>query len=73
MKRNMGTVDRAIRIVLAIVFAILIITGVIKGIGAIIVLSVFAFVFALTGIIGFSPTYTLIGIHTLRTKSGPDN
>jgi len=72
MKGNMGTVDRMIRAVLAIAFAIFIITGVIKGIGAII-LGVFAFVFALTSILGFCPIYRLLGIHTLRTKSGADD
>jgi len=72
MKKNAGTLDRIIRIILAIFFAVLIFTGIVNGIGAIII-GVFILIFIFTGITGFCPVYTLVGIHTLRTKSGPDD
>ena len=71
MKKNMGTVDRVIRIVIALTLGILVLTGILKGIAAII-LSILAVVFILTSIIGFCPLYTLVGIHTLRCKVSDD-
>ena len=56
MKKNMGTIDRIIRILLAIVVIILYITGSITGIAAII-LGILAFVFIVTSLIGFCPLY----------------
>jgi hypothetical protein len=71
MKKNMGTTDRVIRIIIALVLGVLVFTGVLKGIVAII-LSVLAVVFVLTSIIGFCPIYTLFGIHTLRCRISND-
>jgi len=45
----MGTVDKMIRIILSVIFVILITTGVIKGIGAI-VLGLLSFFLIFTGI-----------------------
>ena len=56
MKKNMGTVDRVIRIVLAIVVIVLYLTGNITGIAAII-LGILALVFIVTSLIGFCPLY----------------
>jgi len=67
----MGTIDRMIRGIVAIVFAVLIFTGVVKGVG-LIVLAVFGIYFLLTVVFGFCPLYTIVGLHTLRTKSGND-
>ncbi len=50
-EKNMGTVDRGIRIALAIIVAILYFTGKISGIAAII-LGVFAIVFVITSMVG---------------------
>lgn len=71
MKKNIGTIDRLVRIFLAVVFYVLIFTKVFFGAGAIIT-GILGGVFLLTGIFGFCPTYTLFGLHTLRTKSGVD-
>ena len=56
MKKNMGTVDRAIRILLAVFVLILYLTGNITGLAAAI-LGVIALVFVVTSIIGFCPLY----------------
>lgn len=65
MTKNVGTVDRIVRIVLALAIAILIFTGVLSGTLAII-LGVLAAVFLLTGIIGFCPLYTLFKLSTAK-------
>ena len=65
MKKNMGTVDRGIRLVLAIVVAILYFTGKISGIVAI-VLGILALVFVITSLVGHCPAYTPLGIKTFK-------
>ena len=67
MKQNMGTIDRVIRTVLALVVAILYFTKNISGLAAII-LGIFAIVFLLTSIVGFCPLYTVLGIRTTKKK-----
>lgn len=67
----MGSTDRFIRIFVAIVIAVLIFTGLLKGLAAV-VPGIFALLFFFTGIFGFCPLYIIFGLHTLRTKSGPD-
>ena len=64
MKKNMGTIDRIIRILLAIVVVILYMTGSVTGIAAII-LGILAFVFILTSLIGFCPLYVPLKISTI--------
>ena len=67
MKSNMGSADKAIRIVLAIVFAGLYITQLVEGtIG--VVLLVLGGIFLLTSIISFCPLYTILGINTCEKK-----
>ena len=68
MKPNMGTTDRIIRILAAVVIAILYLTNVISGTTGIILLVVAA-VFALTSLVSFCPLYPVIGMHTNKTKS----
>jgi hypothetical protein len=64
MKKNMGTIDRVIRVLLAIVVIVLYLTGVISGIAAII-LGIFALIFIVTSAVGFCPLYALIKISTI--------
>jgi len=64
MKKNMGTIDRIIRILLAIVVIILYITGSITGFAAII-LGILAIVFIITSMIGFCPLYVPFNISTI--------
>lgn len=63
MKKNMGSTDRLIRTVLAIIIAILYFTNVVTGTLGIVLL-VLAVVFALTSLISFCPLYPIFGINT---------
>jgi hypothetical protein len=67
MKANMGTADKVIRVLIALVIGVLIYTNVLTGTLAI-VLGVLSIVFALTSLISFCPLYTLFGIKTCKTK-----
>lgn len=67
MKSNLGTTDRVLRVLVAVVIAVLYGTGVISGTIAI-VLSILAVVFVLTSAINFCPLYTVFGISTLKVK-----
>lgn len=67
MKKNMGKIDKIIRICLAILFAVLIFTGILEGVISII-LGIFAIIFLITSAIGFCPLYILIGISTCKIK-----
>lgn len=63
MKKNMGTIDRVIRVLIAAVVAALYFTNVITGTTAIILL-VLSGVFILTSLIGTCPLYLPFGINT---------
>lgn len=67
MKKNMGTVDRVIRILLAVVVAILYSTNQISGTLAII-LGLFAVIFVLTSFIGFCPLYVPFKLSTKKAE-----
>ena len=67
MKKNMGTADKAIRILIAVVIAALYFTNVISGTLAII-LGILAVVFVLTSFISFCPLYLPFGINTSKRK-----
>jgi hypothetical protein len=63
MTRNMGTVDKIIRIVLGAVFIALWLMGMTKGVLAII-LGIVGVVFILTSVVSFCPLYALFGMRT---------
>ena len=65
MVKNMGTVDRIVRIALAVVVAILYFTGAISGVAAII-LGIFALIFVVTSFVGFCPLYVLFKFSTRK-------
>ena len=65
MKQNMGTVDRVVRVVVAVIIAVLWFTNVISGALAII-LGLLAMVFLATSIIGFCPLYVPLKISTRK-------
>ncbi|WP_374362453.1 DUF2892 domain-containing protein [Cloacibacterium sp.] len=67
MKTNMGTLDKTIRIIIAIIIGYLYYNGTISGTLGII-LMVFAAIFLLTSIISFCPLYTIFGIKTCKKK-----
>ena len=63
MKKNIGTIDRVIRILIAAVIAILYFTNVITGIVGIVLLGLGG-VFVLTSLVGICPLYLPVGINT---------
>jgi hypothetical protein len=67
MKANMGSTDRIIRVILAVVMAALYFTGTVSGTLGI-VLMVAAAIFALTSLVSFCPLYPILGINTCNTK-----
>ena len=69
MTKNMGSVDRGIRIVVACVIAVLYFTQVISGVLAI-VLGIFAVLFVVTGIVGFCPGYLPFKFSTRKPAAG---
>jgi len=69
MKKNMGNADRAIRVIIAVLIAVLYFTNVISGTVGLILL-ILAGVFVLTSLISFCPLYTLVGVNTCPVKKG---
>jgi hypothetical protein len=67
MKKNMGTADRVIRVLLAIVVAVLYFTDQISGTVAII-LGLFALIFLLTSLISFCPLYVPFKFSTKKAE-----
>ena len=68
MTKNMGTIDRAIRTIIAITIGVLYFTGQISGLAAII-LGVLAVIFLLTSLVGSCPLYLPFGLST-QQKGG---
>lgn len=67
MKKNMGTTDRMIRIIVAVIIGILYYSGFISGTLAIVLL-VLGGIFLLTSFVNFCPLYVPFGITTLKSK-----
>jgi amino acid transporter len=68
MKKNMGSIDRTVRVIAAIVIGILYFTGQITGTASII-LGILAIIFVLTSIVGLCPLYILLKLSTLKKKA----
>jgi hypothetical protein len=67
MKKNMGTIDKMLRILVAAIIVVLFFLGVIEGTLAIVLL-VFAGIFVLTSLISVCPLYPLVGMDTTKKK-----
>jgi hypothetical protein len=63
MKKNMGTIDRVIRVLIAVVFSVLFFTRVVTGVPGIILL-VLGVIFLLTSVVSFCPLYLPFGLST---------
>ena len=63
MKKNMGTIDKVIRVLVAVVILVLYFTHVISGTLAVILL-ILAAVFVVTSLLGLCPLYLLFGLST---------
>jgi uncharacterized membrane protein len=67
MKKNMGTIDKAIRILVAVVVVVLYFTHVISGVLAIILLALSA-IFVVTSLLSFCPLYLPFGLSTRKKE-----
>jgi len=71
MKRNMGTIDKSIRILFAAAVAVLYFAGAINGTAAI-VLGGLAAIMVVTSLVGFCPLYVPMGLSTRKKElEGP--
>lgn len=67
MKKNMGTLDRVFRVIVAAIIAALYFTGTLTGTLGLVLL-VLAGVFVATSLVSFCPLYTLFGLNTCPVK-----
>jgi hypothetical protein len=67
MKKNMGTADKIMRVLIAAIVGVLYFTGIISGTLGMVLL-VLAGVFVLTSLISFCPLYAPFGIKTCPIK-----
>jgi len=67
MKKNMGSIDKVIRILVAVVVVVLWLTNVISGTLAIILLA-FSAIFIVTSFLSFCPLYLPLGLSTRKKE-----
>jgi uncharacterized membrane protein len=67
MKKNMGTIDKVIRILVAVVVVVLYFTHVISGVLAIVLLALSA-IFVVTSLLSFCPLYLPFGLSTRKKE-----
>lgn len=67
MKTNMGSADRMVRLLVAVLLTVLYLSKVLTGTLGTVALVV-AGVFLLTSLVRFCPLYTLLGVNTCATK-----
>ncbi|MEW6511009.1 MAG: DUF2892 domain-containing protein [Bacteroidota bacterium] len=67
MKKNIGSLDRALRFALTILVGILLLTGTLEGVLGV-VLGVLALVFLVTGAMSRCPLYVPFSIRTRKTE-----
>lgn len=68
MKKNMGNLDRAIRVSIALIVVALVVFNIVEGVLAIL-LMVLAGIFVVTSAVSFCPLYTLFGFSTCPVKT----
>ncbi|WP_298499650.1 DUF2892 domain-containing protein [uncultured Algibacter sp.] len=67
MKKNMGSLDKGIRIVVALVIALLYYFNIISGTLAYVLMAI-AIIFLITSLINFCPLYRIFKINTCNIK-----
>jgi hypothetical protein len=67
MKKNVGSIDKVIRILIALVIVILAFANVITGVLAIVLL-VLAGILVLTSLISFCPIWRVLGISSAKKQ-----
>lgn len=68
MTKNMGSADRLVRLIVAVLVAVLYYNGTIAGTLGIVLL-VLAGIFVLTSLVSFCPIYKPLGINTCKAKN----
>ncbi|MCW5924963.1 MAG: DUF2892 domain-containing protein [Saprospiraceae bacterium] len=63
MKKNMGSLDKTIRLIAAALFAVLFFTNVVGGMVGYVLLALGG-IFVLTSLVGFCPIYAIAGLNT---------
>jgi hypothetical protein len=72
MKKNMGSADRIIRVIMAAIMIALYFTGTITGTFGIVLIAL-STIFVLTSLVSFCPLYLPFGVSTLRKKLAGKN
>lgn len=67
MKKNMGSYDKLIRLLVAIALIILYYKGILAGVLGVAALLI-ALVFTITSLLSFCPLYTLFGVNTCKSE-----
>ncbi len=67
MKKNVGKIDKAIRILVAVAVVVLYFTQVISGVLAVILLSLAA-IFVITSLLSFCPIWMTLGLSTRKKE-----
>jgi hypothetical protein len=67
MKKNMGGLDKVIRLIIALVAGLLVYLEIVDGAVAYILLTITG-IFVITSLIGFCPLYGVFGINSCKTK-----
>ncbi|NLO69917.1 MAG: DUF2892 domain-containing protein [Porphyromonadaceae bacterium] len=70
MKSNIGTADRAIRLLLAIVLIALFYSGILQGIPGVIGL-ILALLLTVTSLVSFCPIYRVFKLNSIFSKKEP--
>lgn len=67
MKKNMGNVDKIVRLILAAVFGYLFFSGAVVGVLGYVLVALGG-IFVLTSFISFCPLYAMVGLSTCPVK-----
>jgi len=68
MRKNMGSADRIIRLIVAVILGVLYFTGVLSGTLGIVFLAIGG-IFVVTSFINFCPLYAPFGISTCKVET----
>lgn len=67
MKKNVGSIDKGIRILVALILVVLYFTNVISGTIGIILLALSA-VFVITSLLSYCPIWQVLGLNTMKKE-----
>lgn len=67
MKKNLGSLDKKVRILIALIVAVLYYFNMVSGALAYIFMAV-ALILLVTGLINFCPLYRVLGVNTCKIK-----